>query len=133
MLGDAAIAADMPKSAFTAVSQAGVVAADILADLSGKERAAGKYRNTCWSMVAPDNSAKIGGDYVPAKKDGKAFLEVNEPFVSKAGESADLRRETFNESVGLVHGARHRHVRQSAAGRRHARCGCTFGRNRARR
>lgn len=100
VLGDAAIAADMPKSAFTAMSQASVVAADILADLAGKERVAGKYRNTCWSMVAPDNSAKIGGDYVPAKKDGKAFLEVHEPFVSKAGESAELRRETFNESVG---------------------------------
>lgn len=100
VLGDAAIGADMPKSAFTAVSQAGVVAADIIADLSGKAREPGKYRNTCWSMVAPDNSAKIGGDYLPATKDGKAFLEVHDPFVSKAGESADLRRETFNESAG---------------------------------
>ena len=99
VVGDAAIAADMPKSAFSAVSQAGVVAADIIADLGGKERAPGKYRNTCWSMVAPDNSAKIGGDYVPGKKDGKGFLEVKEPFVSKAGESADLRKETFNESA----------------------------------
>ncbi len=100
VVGDAAIAADMPKSAFSAVSQAGVVAADIIADLAGKDRAAGKYRNTCWSMLAPDNSAKIGGDYVPGKKDGKGFLEVKEPFVSKAGESADVRRETYNESAG---------------------------------
>lgn len=98
VVGDAAVSADMPKSAFAAVSQAGVVAADILADLSGKERVAGKFRNTCWSMVAPDNSAKIGGDYVPGKKDGVGFLEVKEPFVSKAGETADLRRETYNES-----------------------------------
>ncbi len=100
VLGDAAVAVDMPKSAFSAVSQAGVVAADIIADLSGKERAPGRYRNTCWSMLAPDNSAKIGADYVPGRKDGKGFLEAKEPFVSKAGESADLRRETFNESVG---------------------------------
>ena len=100
VLGDAAIAADMPKSAFTAVSQAGVVAEDIIADLSSKPRVTGKYRNTCWSMVAPDNSAKIGGDYVPATKDGKAFLEVHEPFVSKPGESGDVRRETYNESAG---------------------------------
>ena len=99
VLGDAAIAADMPKSAFAAMSQAGVVAADILADLGGTPRGPGKYRNTCWSMLAPDNSAKIGGDYVPGTKDGKGFLEVKEPFVSKAGESADLRRETFNESA----------------------------------
>jgi sulfide dehydrogenase [flavocytochrome c] flavoprotein chain len=99
VVGDAAVAADMPKSAFSAVSQAGVVAADIIADLGGKERAPGKYRNTCWSMIAPDNSAKIGGDYLPGKKDGKGFLEVKEPFVSKAGESADLRKETYNESA----------------------------------
>jgi hypothetical protein len=65
VLGDAAIAAEMPNRR-TAVSQAGVVAADILADLSGKARPPGAYRNTCWSMLAPDNSAKIGGDYVPA-------------------------------------------------------------------
>lgn len=104
VLGDAAIAADMPKSAFTAASQAGVVAADILADLSGKDRVVGKYRNTCWSMLGPDNSAKIGGDYVPGKKDGKAFLEVREPFVSQPAETAGVRRETFNESVGWYTG-----------------------------
>ena len=51
-------------------------------------------------MVAPDNSAKIGSDYIPAMKDGKAFLEVHDPFVSKPGESGDLRRETYNESAG---------------------------------
>ncbi len=100
VLGDAAMAADMPKSAFTAASQAGVVAADISADLAQRPRSAGKYRNTCWSMVAPGNSAKIGADYVPAMKDGKAYLEASGSFVSKAGETADQRRETFNESAG---------------------------------
>ncbi len=100
VLGDAAIAADMPKSAFTASSQASVVAADIAADLAQRPRTPGKYRNTCWSMVAPGNSAKIGADYVPAQKDGKAFLEASGSFVSKAGETADQRLETFNESAG---------------------------------
>ena len=99
ILGDAAIAADMPKSAFAAHNQAGVVASDILADVAGKSRSIGKYRNTCWSMIGPDNSAKIGGDYVPGKKDGKGFLEVKEPFVSKPGESADVRKATYNESA----------------------------------
>lgn len=99
VLGDAAIANDMPKSAYSAVSQAAVVAADILASLEGKPRAPGKYRNTCWSMLAPDNSAKIGGDYVPATKDGKPYLEVKEPFISKPDDSAELRRETYQESA----------------------------------
>ena len=99
VLGDAAIANDMPKSAYSALSQAGVVAADIIADLRGKPRETGRYRNTCWSMVAPDNSAKIGGDYVPATKDGKHYLEVKEPFISKPDDSADLRRQVFQESA----------------------------------
>ena len=99
VLGDAAISADMPKSAFSAASQGGVVAADILADLGGKDRKPGQYRNTCWSMVGPDNSAKIGADYKAGKKDGKGFLEASAPFVSKAGETAEVRRETYQESA----------------------------------
>ena len=98
MLGDAAIAADMPKSAYSAMSQAGVVAADIIADLSGKPRSPGKYRNTCWSMLAPDNSAKVGGDYVPGTKDGKAFLQAKDEFISKPDDSAEIRRQTYQES-----------------------------------
>ena len=100
VLGDAAVASDMPKSAFSAVSQAGVVAADIIADLSGKPRTPGTYRNTCWSMVAPENSAKIGADYVPAERDGRRVLQAKDSFVSKPGESVDVRRETFQESAG---------------------------------
>ena len=99
VLGDAAIAADMPKSAYAAVSQAGVVAADIIADLSGKPRPPGKYRNTCWSMLAPENSAKIGGDYVPGAKDGKAILQAKDEFISKPDDSPEIRRQTYQESA----------------------------------
>lgn len=99
VLGDAAIANDMPKSAFSAISQAGVVTNDIIADLQGKPRTPGRYRNTCWSMLAPDNSAKIGSDYVPATKDGKAYLEVKDGFISKPDDSADLRRQVNEESA----------------------------------
>jgi NADPH-dependent 2,4-dienoyl-CoA reductase/sulfur reductase-like enzyme len=99
VLGDAAIASDMPKSAYSAVSQAGAVAADIVADLSGKPRPPGRYRNTCWSMVAPDNSAKLGGDYVPSQKDGRSYLAVKEPFISRLDERAEIRRQTYQESV----------------------------------
>ena len=98
VLGDAAIASEMPKSAYSAMSQADVVAADIVADLSGKPRPPGKYRNTCWSMLAPDNSAKVGGDYVAASKDGKPYLEVKEPFISKPDDSPEVRLETNRES-----------------------------------
>lgn len=98
VLGDAAIASKMPKSAYSAMSQARVVAADIIADLSGKPRPPGQFRNTCWSMVAPDNSAKVGGDYVPGVLDGAPYLEEREPFVSKPDDSDALRGEVNRES-----------------------------------
>jgi len=98
VIGDAAIAADMPKSAYSAVSQAGVVAADIIADLTGKPRTVGRYRNTCWSMVAPGDSAKIGGDYSPGEKNGKPFLKGENEFISQPDDSPAVRLETNQES-----------------------------------
>jgi NADPH-dependent 2,4-dienoyl-CoA reductase/sulfur reductase-like enzyme len=104
VLGDAAIAPEMPKSAFTANSQAKVVAADILAELSNKDRFPARYRNTCWSMVAPDDSIKIGANYAPGEKDGKKLLAPSGSFVSQLGEDADLRKATFQESLGWYSG-----------------------------
>jgi hypothetical protein len=99
VVGDAAIAQDMPKSAFSANNQAKVVAADILADLSGKEHFPPRYRNTCWSLLAPDDSVKIGANYEPGEANGKPTLVASGSFVSKPGESAAVRKETYDESL----------------------------------
>jgi sulfide dehydrogenase [flavocytochrome c] flavoprotein subunit len=96
VLGDASIAAEMPKSAFSANSQAKVVAADILTELANKEKFPARYRNTCWSLLAPDDDIKIGASYAP--KDGK--LDPSAPFVSQRGEEAGLRKQNYAESVG---------------------------------
>jgi sulfide dehydrogenase [flavocytochrome c] flavoprotein chain len=96
VLGDAAVANEMPKSAFSANSQAKVVAADIMADLAKKDKFPARYRNTCWSLVAPDNSVKIGANY--SAKEGK--LAPAESFVSQKGEADDLRKTNYQESVG---------------------------------
>jgi sulfide dehydrogenase [flavocytochrome c] flavoprotein chain len=96
VLGDAAIAAEMPKSAFSANSQAKVVASDILAELAKKERFPARYRNTCWSLLAPDDNVKIGANYVP--KDGK--LDSADGFVSQKGEAAEVRKRNYQESIG---------------------------------
>jgi NADPH-dependent 2,4-dienoyl-CoA reductase/sulfur reductase-like enzyme len=96
VLGDAAVAAEMPKSAFSANSQAKVVAADILAELAKKERFPARYRNTCWSLLAPDDNVKIGANYAP--KDGK--LDPSGSFVSQRGEAADVRKQNYQESQG---------------------------------
>jgi sulfide dehydrogenase [flavocytochrome c] flavoprotein subunit len=103
VVGDSAIAAEMPKSAFSANSQAKGAAADILADLAGAERVPAHYRNTCWSLIAADDSIKIGANYKPGEKDGKAFLEPTEPFVSQKGETADVRLKNYDESLAWYH------------------------------
>jgi sulfide dehydrogenase [flavocytochrome c] flavoprotein subunit len=96
VLGDASIAAEMPKSAFSANSQAKVVAGDILAELAKKEKFPARYRNTCWSLLAPDDDVKIGANYAP--KDGK--LDPSGGFVSQRGEAADVRKQNYIESIG---------------------------------
>lgn len=95
VLGDAAVAADMPKSAFAANSQAKVVAADILAALTRAERHEPRYRNVCWSLLAPDDCVKSGADYVP--RSGR--LEALNGFASQTGEPAALRKTNYQDSV----------------------------------
>jgi len=100
VIGDAAVAAEMPKSAFSANSQAKVVAAEMLADLAKKEKFPARFRNTCWSLLAPDDCVKIGANYAP--KDGK--LDPSGGFVSQRGEDASVRKQNFAESVGWYTG-----------------------------
>ena len=96
VIGDATIAAEMPKSAFSANSQGKVVVNEILADLAKKEKFPARYRNTCWSLVAPDDCIKIGANYTAA--DGK--LAPADSFVSQRGEDAGLRKQNYAEYLG---------------------------------
>jgi sulfide dehydrogenase [flavocytochrome c] flavoprotein chain len=103
VLGDSAVSAEMPKSAFSANSQGKAVAADILAELAGAEHFPARLRNTCWSLVAADDSIKIGANYAPAEKDGKTFLAPSEPFVSQKGETAEVRKANYAEGLAWYH------------------------------
>ncbi|HEV7336736.1 MULTISPECIES: FCSD flavin-binding domain-containing protein [Bosea] len=100
VLGDACIAGDMPKSAFSANSQAKVAAMTIRGELTSARTFPARYVNTCWSLVAPDDTIKVGGRYEP--KDGK--IAATETFVSKPGESAELRKENQAENMGWYAG-----------------------------
>jgi sulfide dehydrogenase [flavocytochrome c] flavoprotein subunit len=66
VIGDAAIAGAMPKSAFAANAQAKVCAAAVAALLAGASPASPKLINTCYSLVAPDYGISIAGVYQPA-------------------------------------------------------------------
>lgn len=99
VLGDSSIAKAMPKSAFSAHSQAKVVVADILDRLEIKKAGPVRYYNTCWSLLAPGDSAKIGGEYIPGKVNGKAQLVAEDSFVSKPGETAELRKQNAEDGM----------------------------------
>jgi sulfide dehydrogenase [flavocytochrome c] flavoprotein subunit len=93
VLGDACIAGDMPKSAFSANSQAKVCAMAIRAALTGAEAFPPRFRNTCWSTLAPDDAVKVGATYEAtdekiAKVDG---------FISEVGETGEVRSQTRAE------------------------------------
>jgi sulfide dehydrogenase [flavocytochrome c] flavoprotein chain len=66
VIGDAAIAGAMPKSAFAANAQAKVCADAITALLHGETPAPPKLINTCYSVVAPNYGISIAGVYHPA-------------------------------------------------------------------
>ena len=100
VLGDACIAGDMPKSAFSANSQAKVAALMIRGELTGTQTFPARYTNTCWSLIETDDAVKVGGTY--EAKDGK--ITTVTPLISKTGESAALRKETQAENMGWYAG-----------------------------
>jgi NADPH-dependent 2,4-dienoyl-CoA reductase/sulfur reductase-like enzyme len=63
VIGDAAIAGAMPKSAFAANSQAKTCAAAVARLLTGAAPSAPKLINTCYSLVAPGYGISIAGVY----------------------------------------------------------------------
>jgi NADPH-dependent 2,4-dienoyl-CoA reductase/sulfur reductase-like enzyme len=66
VIGDAAIAGAMPKSAFSANAQAKVCSAAIVELLAGREPPSPKLINTCYSLVAPNYGISVAGVYRPA-------------------------------------------------------------------
>ncbi|WP_425085413.1 FCSD flavin-binding domain-containing protein [Ruegeria profundi] len=100
VLGDASQQGDMPKSGFSANSQAKVCANAVRGALTGSKVFPAKFSNTCWSLIDTDDGVKVGATYEAtpekiAKVDG---------FISQTGEDADLRKATYEESLGWYAG-----------------------------
>jgi sulfide dehydrogenase [flavocytochrome c] flavoprotein subunit len=69
VIGDASIAAPMPKSGYSANSQGKVCAAAVVALLNGQEAPEPAYVNTCYSILAPNDGISVAAVYRYA--DGK--------------------------------------------------------------
>ena len=95
VVGDACIPGDMPKSAFSANSQAKIAAMIIRGELTGSRVFPARYSNTCWSLIETDDDVKVGGTYEP----GEGKIKQITTFVSQKGEPADLRSQNYKELV----------------------------------
>ncbi|MEK9671264.1 MAG: NAD(P)/FAD-dependent oxidoreductase [Rhodospirillaceae bacterium] len=63
VIGDASIASPMPKSGFSASTQAKVCAAAIAEMLRGNAPGTPKFVNTCYSLVGPDYGISVAAVY----------------------------------------------------------------------
>jgi len=100
VLGDSSIAGDMPKSAFSANSQAKVCANAVRGALTGSRVFPAKFSNTCWSLIAPDDGVKVGANYEGAPEK----ITKTTGFISNTGEDSALRKATYEESLGWYSG-----------------------------
>ena len=100
VLGDAASQGDMPKSGFSANSQAKVCANAVRGALTGSKVFPARFSNTCWSLIETDDGVKVGATYeaTPEK------IARVDGFISQVGESAGVRKATYEESEGWYAG-----------------------------
>ena len=102
VVGDACIPGDMPKSAFSANSQAKVAAMVIRGELANARTFPARYSNTCWSLIETDDDIKVGANY-EAQGD-KIGTVAGSGFVSQRNEAADLRKRNYQESIDWYNG-----------------------------
>ena len=100
ILGDATNQGDMPKSGFSANSQAKVAANAVRGALTGSRVFPAKFSNTCWSLITTDDGIKVGAAY---EATDEKIASVSS-FVSATGEDAALRKATYEESLGWYAG-----------------------------
>ena len=100
VLGDASQQGDMPKSGFSANSQAKVCAMAVRGALTDSKVFPARFSNTCWSLIGTDDGVKVGASY----KATDEKIAKTDGFISKTGESAELRKTTYEESIGWYAG-----------------------------
>ncbi len=98
VVGDATVAAPMPKSGFCANAQAKVAAAAIVASLAGRETPSPSWANTCYSLIAPDYGVSVAGIY--RLEDGKIIEVPGSGGLSPREASDDFRKLEAEYGVG---------------------------------
>lgn len=92
VIGDAAIAGDMPKSGFAASVQGKACAEAVVALLAGQAPPVTTLMNTCYSLVGPDYGISVAGVYRADPDGGRLTSLPGTGGTSLAGPQPDLRR-----------------------------------------
>jgi sulfide dehydrogenase [flavocytochrome c] flavoprotein chain len=97
VVGDATLAAPMPKSGFCANAQAKVAAAAIVTSLAEREPPEPSWANTCYSLIAPDYGISVAGVYhlrdgQIAEVEGAGGLSPREASMDVRGLEAEYAR-----------------------------------------
>jgi sulfide dehydrogenase [flavocytochrome c] flavoprotein subunit len=90
VIGDACIAAPMPKSAYAANSQAKVCASAVVAALSGGKAPTPAFTNTCYSILGQGYAISVAGVYKII--DGKLDAVKDSGGVSPTGAPPEVRK-----------------------------------------
>lgn len=94
VLGDAAHAGAMPKSAFAAESQAKVCAAAIVAALTGAKAPVPRLSGQCYTILAADDAVSSTSLF----KVAAGGVELSDIDVSQVSERAETRRKTMQDA-----------------------------------
>jgi sulfide dehydrogenase [flavocytochrome c] flavoprotein chain len=109
VIGDAAIAGAMPKSAFAANSQAKVCAVAVARLARGEKPETPKLINTCYSLVAPDYGVSVAAIYHPvngalAEVAGSGGVSPVDAPLAERKEEAELADGWFHTITSEVFG-----------------------------
>ena len=96
VIGDAAIAGAMPRSASAAQGQAQICANAIVALLAGNKPAVPALSSSCYSLIAPDYAISLKGRYRMA--DDQYVEAEGSPVTSPQNGDAAVRRREANEA-----------------------------------
>ena len=98
VLGDASQQGDMPKSGFSANSQAKVCAMAVRGALTDSKVFPARFSNTCWSLIGTDDGVKVGRLLRAHRREDRQDRRLHLQGRGKAQTSA--RRPTRSLSAG---------------------------------
>ena len=96
VIGDACVAGAMPKSGYSANSEAKICATNVVALLNGKETTELSGINVCYSYITDKDAVSVAGVYTV--KEGKIIAVPNSGGVSPADFSAAKTEAMYAES-----------------------------------